>query len=318
MFCSKCGNSFPDGSRVCPSCGAAIEGAHSHPAPSNDIDYFERGKLIYPDCIVSKSGDNAPEYSVRQYNLAKLRTWYRFDKAEGRLQITNKRVLFRATGQSLYGKTVVENEFAIEEIGGLEIRKGTVFNKAFFIICLVAFIAMAVISVGSSVMNSLSRSMFGYGGSGDESINVFVVLLVLILIAVSITTVLSSKLRGLKVITAFAAWALSSKSPELMIASCLITVVAVCMFINRPNLVVIIKSKGAMTGIDIRRSSGTEHNEFTGFDEVLPWDDSEAAIRELGAIINDIKAVGILAVSKWQDEQSRARTPVNESNVTNV
>lgn len=41
--------------------------------------------------------------------------------------------------------------------------------------------------------------------------------------------------------------------------------------------------------------------DFTGFGEVFPSEDSETAIRELGAIINDIQRMGDYAIDRWKE-----------------
>jgi hypothetical protein len=89
-------------------------------APENEfIDCYESGKKIIPECIEQNEG----EIPVRQYDVAILRTPIKFMRAEGRIQVTNKRLIFRATGRSLMGRTTLQHEFNLAEIGGIEIRK---------------------------------------------------------------------------------------------------------------------------------------------------------------------------------------------------
>jgi len=70
-------------------------------------------------------------------------------------------------------------------------------------------------------------------------------------------------------------------------------------FCFRPNLVISIKNKmGSGDGpVDIRRK--TIKSEATGFSEVMPTEETELAIREIGAIINDIQKLGDHGVKKW-------------------
>ena len=63
----------------------------SEPVAGNG-DPYERDVPIVPDCIEPEEN----EIVVKQYNIAKLRTRIKFMKAEGRLMVTNRRVLFRA------------------------------------------------------------------------------------------------------------------------------------------------------------------------------------------------------------------------------
>ena len=48
-------------------------------------------------------------------NLALLRTRLKFMKAEGRMMVTNRRVLFRAAGTSLTGNILQEHQFNLDE-----------------------------------------------------------------------------------------------------------------------------------------------------------------------------------------------------------
>ena len=93
------------------------------------VDCFETGKKIVPDMISPNEG----EIPVKQYDLAVLRTRLLFTKAKGRLQVTNQRVIFRAAGRSLVGRTSLQHEFSMAEIGGVEIRRDWRFDLLNFI-----------------------------------------------------------------------------------------------------------------------------------------------------------------------------------------
>lgn len=38
----------------------------------------------------------------------------------------------------------------------------------------------------------------------------------------------------------------------------------------------------------------------SGYQEILPWKDTDIAIRELGTMIDDIKTMGDAAIEKWK------------------
>lgn len=70
-----------------------------------------------------------------------------------------------------------------------------------------------------------------------------------------------------------------------------------------PNLVLKIKTKGGSGAVVIgsqkaiyRRKSG---DDYSGFAEILPWEDTELAINELGTMIADLQQQGNYAVEKW-------------------
>ena len=73
---------------------------------------------IVPDNLTLNEGREVP---IRQYDVAELRSRLKLERAEGRLQVTNKRLLFRATGRSVRGKTTLQHEFALDDMKGFEI-----------------------------------------------------------------------------------------------------------------------------------------------------------------------------------------------------
>ena len=91
---------------------------------SNAGDPFEYNVPIVPDCV--KPEEN--EVVVKQYNIARLRTRLKFMKAEGRLMVTNRRILFRAAGTSLTGNLLQEHEFDLDELAGIEMHKDYKFS----------------------------------------------------------------------------------------------------------------------------------------------------------------------------------------------
>lgn len=93
----------------------------------NKGDAYEKNKQIVPDCVRPNEG----EVPVKQYEVATLRNRFGFipfGKATGRMQVTNKRVIFRAPGRSWAGRTTLQHEFAIDELAGVEARREYVFN----------------------------------------------------------------------------------------------------------------------------------------------------------------------------------------------
>jgi ElaB/YqjD/DUF883 family membrane-anchored ribosome-binding protein len=99
----------------------------------NATDTYEREMSIVPDCISATEN----EIPVRQYNIAVLRNLLRFERAEGRLQVTNKRVIFRAAGSSLRGRTTLQQEFAMDAIAGIEAKNNYKYNFLFLIFALI-------------------------------------------------------------------------------------------------------------------------------------------------------------------------------------
>jgi hypothetical protein len=95
----------------------------------NATDTYEREMAIVPKCISA----NENEIPVKQYNIAILRNLLKFERAEGRIQVTNKRVIFRAAGRSVGGRTTLQHEFAVNEIAGIEAKNNYKFSFLYLI-----------------------------------------------------------------------------------------------------------------------------------------------------------------------------------------
>ena len=87
----------------------------------------------------------------------------------------------------------------------------------------------------------------------------------------------------------------------IMIASILSELFGILLASMNPNLVIDIKTVGGGAPIQIRRKSILEHNEYTGFDQVMPAAEAELAVREINAMINDIQNTGDRAIRRWQN-----------------
>jgi len=109
----------------------------------NATDVYESGMSIVPECVSAKEG----EVPVKQYNVAVLKNPFKCERAEARMQVTNKRVIFRAAGRSVGGRTTLQHEFDINEIGGVKANKN--FRFSFFYLIL----ALLIIDVTGSAIN---------------------------------------------------------------------------------------------------------------------------------------------------------------------
>lgn len=45
-----------------------------------------------------------------------------------------------------------------------------------------------------------------------------------------------------------------------------------------------------------------KEDKYSGFAEILPWTDTDIAIKEVGTIIDDIKTMGDAAIEKWKQD----------------
>lgn len=284
----------------------------------NNASPYEEGMKIIPDIVKPNEG----EVPIRQYQIATLRNkvaGVTYAKATGRIQVTNKRVIFRAPGKSIIGtRTSLQHEFLIDEIGGIEARREHIFNKGDMFLSLIAAIIGSLIMtriVGNSIERDMSFRSLGatcyflalfFGTVGI--VPFFAVkkhwFLKAFLAGVSGGAFLVPALAGSNIL--FAALTLFAY----------ITVFLAGLFYSvRPNLVLSVKSKGAASpAVDIRRTStgiggilqkagSADSDDHTGFKEIYPEGDAERAIREIGAVINDIQKMGDYAVSKWESKE---------------
>lgn len=317
----------------CKHCGAKLDPVEEHICPkrkvwtkiknlwnevfgtkeikNDDHDYYEREKAIVPDSIEADNG----EIVVKQYDLAILRSRLKLTRAEGRMQITNKRLLFRATGKSPAGKTVYQNEFSMDKIDGVEIRKDYRFMFLDFVLnTLIAFPVMG--------MGVLLGLLF------NQADNIFVTFLTFLFGTCALIpffvirkqyllklTILSFG-QGLLSMAMVAGIMLDSK---FLIVLSILSIVFnyvlywISMFLSffKPNLMVEIKTSGGTPGVQIKHKYASfflwkKMEENSGFSEILPGKDADLAIKEVGALINDIKTLGDLGVEKWQDDAFKA------------
>lgn len=276
---------------------------------TNTKNAYERNMNIVPDCIKADEG----EIPIKQYTIAKLRTLHKFHWAEGRLQVTNKRVIFRAPGKSIMGRTVLQHEFAIDEIAGIEARKEPAFG--FFEFLFSYLVGGLGLVLSSYAVTFVADKVTFLGG----------VLAILGLFAGHIPQFtmrkkffLKSLLSGL---ASGAGIAFMTMTKNNGFATFLVSISMLMWWVFciansfRTNLVFTIKTKGATGAVEIRRkkrngllgllfpNTASENEEYTGFSNVFPMKDTEKAIREVGAMISDIQKFGDYGIEKWKEQQ---------------
>ena len=294
--------------------------------------YYERGKMIVPDCIAPNEG----EIPVKQYDIAVLRSLSRFERSEGRLQITNKRLIFRATGRSISGSTSFQQEFAIDELAGVEALRNYRFGLIYlvadlFMIMMMLLVVLAVcaciaipIIIPNAIINVVYNSsdqntplkyqqaVFYYENLPPEIqaqreyplyesfrpnqtlFSALRIIFSLVGLAVSIIVLVSLlKMRNKFLLI----------QVKRFLMKLLLKIIRIA---RRPNMVFMVKTKGGIEGgtpIKIKRDQyflfirlGTEN----GYSEVFPTSDTDIALKEIGAIINDIQKLGDHGVHKWK------------------
>ena len=265
----------------------------SDPAASTG-DPYEHNVPIVPDCVEAE--DN--EVIVKQYNLAMLRTRLKFMKAEGRLMVTNRRVLFRAAGTSLTGNILQEHQFNLDEIGGIEIHKDYKFSILSFLGCLIL----------SGFAFVLPEYLFATTGD-----TLTMILGLIFGLACMVPTFVVYKHFWIKLFFAMAgsgclllAYTLSDSNilfGILALLGTLLLIIDLMIVCFVPNLVVKVKTKGAQGAVVIGSQksmfSRKTGDDYSGFAEVMPWEDTVMAMNELGTMIDDLQKQGDYAIEKW-------------------
>ena len=318
-FCTKCGRPLVEGEACICSRQSSGENAFSTGDLLNSTkgfwesmknrmgigdpdlnkgDAFENGKRIIPDCVKANEG----EIPVKQYKVATLRNrilGIPYTKAVGRVQVTNKRVIFRAPGRCMAGRTTLQHEFAIDEIAGVEARREYVFNfwdLLFSIYTIIAGLFVTSLILGMFRYDAdVARGIFGFIFGVAGCVPFFMIkkkwYLKLLCLGASLGGFFGA---GVGFFTVFG------------LISLVLTVLNVIITTMKPNLVMIIKTKGATEAIDIKRKkkglfqAKDDKGDHTGYAEVIPADDVERCIREIDAMINDIQKLGDFGIEKWK------------------
>lgn len=282
----------------------------------NSGDAFENGKNIVPDCVEP----NEKEVPIKQYKVAKLRNkllGIPYSKAIGRIQVTNKRVIFRAPGRSIAGRTTIQQEFQIDEIAGIEARREYAFDGgSLFLAILVSYLSIFISALLFAGITSTYREV-----NSEALITILVFLATMLGLAGFVPFFLIKRkwlLKALCLSTGFFLVLMNMSSfAYVMNYSILYYLVLilwllefVCLIFSiimeaiQPNLVLVIKNKGAIDAIDIQRKKkfmlGRQVEDHTGYTQVMPEDDVEKAIKEINSMITDVQKLGDFGIDKWK------------------
>ena len=289
-------------------------------SPFNNRDaIYERGQQITPDNVSLENG----EIPVKQYNVGILRSKWKLQRSEGRLQITNKRVLFRATGYSPMGKTTYQHAFSLDKIDGIEIRKDhrvKVSNLLFILLLNLLTLIYGLIfrsyvrsdfvnvsAGGQVILSTLSLGLaigsilyflFKKNKFFQKMLFTYASIIFTVMLQLLVSNLLYSN------VTEYATTVLAISIALNYFVVLLCYIISAFFFVIPPNLMIEIKTSSGSPAIQIKHKQISfiwhKSEEFSGFDEILPWEDTDLAIREVATIIDDIKTLGDFAVEKWK------------------
>lgn len=267
----------------------------------NDVTgCFERGKKIVPELVAPCE----QEIPVKQYDICNARSKIRGLWQEGHLQVTNKRILFRMSGRSWIGRAMDYKEFNIDEVAGISISNGVRFSIFDFIIgllisCVIILLFGARFGIevafsSSSIFRGLMFLISNIGGLA--AIGSFFIVKKKYFIKLLIMS-LATGLLTMSVIATRSVF-LHGFSSFLSILSVILTIVSLFLFALKPSMSIMVQTKcesAAPICILSPRS-------VVSVTEVLPGDDADIAIEELGSMIMDIQKFGDYGIKKWKED----------------
>jgi hypothetical protein len=267
------------------------------------------------------------EDTVRTYHCTSLISRLLGVQAEGYLTVTNKRVVFYAYGSSYAGKSVLHNEVPIADVSGLSTYKGTYFSIGHFLAAVIVSVVAGnfITAIVGVLVGAIVAALFRETPDVDIAQVVSVVLSALGVIAalVSRSYARDRLLRPIFATTGgfllaasgtigFAIGSLARLQGReggfgtlLLIGAFVVGIYAFITYFwyaRREGMSLTIGSKGgASTPIAIAGISvfGLFNTAALKALTAEPAPDAEAMIKELGAVISDIQAMGDLGVQKW-------------------
>lgn len=218
--------------------------------------------------------------------------------------VTNKRLLFRASGRSFIGRTRVEQEYELDEISGINISHGVRFSLFDFF--------------NSFLLAALCGTLV-YLLLGQEP----AWLLPLLLTAGCIAAMyfLGRKRHRWKLVLSTAGamsavkllfWAQVGQHMILgglfAIAMTLLFIAALIFLFMSGMKPVVSLAVMCKAGTDVAIGyQSMQHFRLQTAQELLPTAETETAIQEVGAIINDIQRLGDYGIEKWRSAAREAQ-----------
>jgi hypothetical protein len=252
------------------------------------------------------------EQKVKQYHCTHMKSRLLAFRAEGVLQVTSKRAIFRASGHSITGNSVIQSEVPLEDISGISFYKGTFFSFKYLLLAILASLLVIV------VFSVLAGVLIAEGSDPKSFMWICVIGGIIGIFAVPRKYVWNSALGGLSTFFLF----FIGESPFIMSMlgyptyssndMGLVNIVAFIMFIytlvafiiyaRRFTMSLSIGSKGgSSTPIYVSGLTrfGYANTAAPRAIEAEPTVESEILIRELGALIMDIQKLGDYGIEKW-------------------
>lgn len=253
------------------------------------------------------------ESTVRTYHCTYYREKALGLKSGGFLGVTNKRVIFQATGDTPSGRSVIQSEVPIADVSGINSFKGTYFDLfALLGALLLAGLAMIFIPAILTGLGFILESytffqIIGWLLAIGAFFGSFFISVKLIwrtfLIGISAGALLS--LAGTQLLDAMSVLTGGGGGSFFIILLFLGAVVYMLMcaswYSRRPTFSLEINSSGgSSTPIHISNAGGIMHVSALSIPNALPGRDAETMLQEIGALITDIQTLGDYGIDKWK------------------
>lgn len=286
---------------------------------------MKKADRIIPNYVAPGEG----EKQIRQYHCTHLHSKLLGIKADGVLAITNKRIIFHATGSSVSGTSIIQSEIPMEDVSGISVYKGTCFSLkyvilGFAVILIFSGLFSTILSLFSIVSSSFATAMWwlcGFGGaigaislSKSNKYQSIGGLIFASLASASFSVLTGSSIMNTlngSFLSSYSSYgsnsnaALSGLTVLLMLASSVMGLVLLFLFAKRITMSLAIGSKGGanapilisgMGGLGLANSAAPKALESE------PTEETDQMISELGALILDIQALGDFGIAKWTNE----------------
>ena len=207
--------------------------------------------------------------------------------------MTNKRILFRLSGRSWIGRAMSHTEFTIDEVAGVELSNGVRFALWDFLVgLLISTLACALGGMFSELPVFLAF-ILGIAAAAPFFIFKKKYYIKALFLAFSMSMVSLSSAKSV-----FEHPFLAKVGIFLSALILILYVVALFLFSLKPSLSINVMTKCASD----KPISIWSHQSMVSIMEVLPGEDADVAIEELGSMIMDIQKFGDFGIEKWKED----------------
>ena len=256
------------------------------------------------------------EKHVKQYNFMRMSLPIAGYNANGLLQVTNKRIIYKTCGSSIMGNEHTHSEISIDDVAGISIDKSTSLNIPVILAFLLMGFPLTLFGFMLGCLGTLHillpLVMAGLAAVGTVVLlktkhYVFFHMLASIASAICVGGILASSFGSLT------SYFSSSDSPNGFL---IFVVVLIWLFLNvmnvlsyilnlfKNNISIVVTSKsGAATPINC----SSDQSWLVGLSLLKPlvymYETEETPVMEaeLGAMISDIQKMGDYGLGKWSE-----------------